>query len=53
LAGLLFDRFDLLLEEPKSYYIGMGFGNPEYVFSEGVAIISPTRAGLLWVVEDD
>lgn len=53
LANLFFTRFDAMFDEPKSYYIGMGLGNQEYVFCEGVAIVSTARAGLLWVVEGD
>lgn len=53
IAKLFFDRFDAMFDEPKSYYIGMGLGNPAYVFFDGVVIISKAHAGLLWVVEAD
>jgi hypothetical protein len=52
-ARRFLQRFEALFDEPKSYYIGMGFGNSQYVFLHGVAIISRSRAGLLWVVESD
>jgi hypothetical protein len=46
-----FERFEALFDEPKNYYIGMGFGDRRHVFLQGVAIISRSRAGVLWVVE--
>jgi hypothetical protein len=46
-------RFEELFDGPKSYYIGMGLGNRQHVFLHGVAIISRSRAGVLWVVESD
>ena len=52
-AHTFFDRFDLLFDMPKLYYIGMGFGNRDYVYPRGVAIISNTHAGLLCVIESD
>ncbi|HVU62857.1 MAG TPA: hypothetical protein VHC70_02680 [Phycisphaerales bacterium] len=53
LAAMYFDRFDALFEDPKIYYTRVGFGDPEYVFSTGVAVFSPTHAGVLCVVEND
>ncbi len=47
------DRFDAMFPHPKTYYVGMGFGDQKYVFSGGIAIISCDVAGCLWVVEDD
>ena len=42
-----------MFDGPKSYYVGMGLGNPAYIFGDGVAIVSELHAGLLWVVEGD
>jgi hypothetical protein len=52
-AREFFHRFDTLFETPKTYYAGMSLGNHAYVFQEGIAIVSSSRAGLLWVVESD
>jgi hypothetical protein len=52
-AASYFDRFDSLFEDPKTYYINLGFGDPEHVFLHGVAVISATRAGYLGVVQSD
>lgn len=53
LAEVYFSRFEALFDEPRSYYTGMGFGDPEQVLVYGVSIISRTRAGLLWIAESD
>lgn len=52
-CGTLFDRFDSMFGQPKTYYVGLGLGDPEHVFSGGVVIIASDLAGCLWVVESD
>ncbi|MBZ0188881.1 MAG: hypothetical protein K8F91_21740 [Candidatus Obscuribacterales bacterium] len=47
------DRFESLFDQPRIYYIGMGFGDRKYVFQSGMSIISNDLAGILWVVESD
>lgn len=52
-AEQYFERFEALFDDQRHYYIRMAFGDNQYVFLHGVAIISRSRAGVLWVVEDD
>lgn len=47
------NRFESLFSEPRHYYTGMGFGDPEHVFLHGAVIIDNHKAGILWIVESD
>ena len=53
LAEEFFERFVGLFDEPKQFYIRMGFGKSEYVYQYGVVVMDSTKAGILWVVESD
>jgi hypothetical protein len=52
-AEAYFDRFEALFDAPRSYYFALGFGDPEYVFQHGIALISHSLAGVLCIVESD
>jgi hypothetical protein len=52
-ATALWERFESLFPEPRTYYVGMGFGDPKFVFQHGAAIVAGDLAGLVWVVESD
>ena len=53
IASAVWQQFDSLFEQPKTYYVRMGLGKQEMVFSLGVAILSASRAGLVFVIEND
>jgi hypothetical protein len=46
-------RFASLFGPDRRYFIGMGLGDPRYVFQSGAAIVDATRAGYIGVVESD
>lgn len=52
-AAALWERFQALVPEPRTVYVGMGFGQRRYVFQQGAAIVGAEHAGVLWVVESD
>ena len=49
----LFERFESFFGLERQYYIGMGLGNPDYVFQHGFALCDATRIGVLCVAEND
>lgn len=52
-AASLWTQFRTLFAPSARCFIGLGFGDPAYVFLRGVAVIDDTRAGYLGVVESD
>jgi hypothetical protein len=52
-AGRYFDTFEEFFVEPRRYFVGLGLGSRDYVFHNGIAIVTDGRAGLLGVVESD
>ena len=52
-AGDLFDRFVAACGANPRFYIGLGIGDPRYVFMYGVLVVADERAGILWIVESD
>ena len=53
IAMKLWAEFESLFDSSRQYYVGMGFGDRDYVFLHGTAIVDHKRAGVLWIVESD
>jgi hypothetical protein len=52
-ASGYFELFEGFFLEPRRYLVGLGLGSRDYVFQNGIAIVTHRRAGLLGVVESD
>ena len=53
LAEHLVTTFIDLFDAERTCYARLGLGNREYVFLQGIVVIDPQKAGILWVVESD
>jgi hypothetical protein len=52
-AAQTWELFASLFAPERTYYNGLGLGDPRYVYMRGAAIVDATRAGYLGVVEGD
>lgn len=53
LASEIWLRFRELFSPSARFFVGLGLGDSEYVFSEGAIVVDEARAGCLCVVEGD
>lgn len=52
-ARSLWREFQGFFQGERRYYVGMGLGDYKYAYLQGAAVVDETRAGVLWVVEND
>lgn len=52
-ARELWKEFESFFPEEPQYYVELGLGDRDNVYSRGVVILDRERAGILWVVESD
>jgi hypothetical protein len=52
-AARIWADFASLFASDRTYFRGLGLGDPAYVYLRGAAIVDATRAGYLGVVEGD
>lgn len=53
LAETLWETMESQFGSDRDYYIRLGFGRRDHVYQRGAVIIDRTRAGVLFVVEND